>query len=702
MKTKFSTIKNIFPAGFFAGLLALGILLYKDYGISLDEPAQRLVGIVNLNFIAQVFGIESILENHHFASFRTQSLMDIQDRHYGVIFEIPAALIELFLDPLQAHLIFPLRHLLTFIYFLVGVLALYYLAKLRFGSVGIALLACLMLILSPRFFADGFYNDKDIVFLSTFLLASLTMVRFLISPNRIVGLVHAVTSAIAIDARLIGFAIPLATVSLLLIKCSKAQFTHRNTISVILIYILFTCVAVIFFWPYLWVDPVNHLIEAFEYISRHPHSAAIMFQGKEVLTSQLPWFYIPLWIAITTPIFYLVFFSIGFTNTLYKFYKTKFQVFENKERLIDLVCIGFFVGPIMAIAVSHTSIYNGWRHLYFIYPFFILISINGIIETWKLLSRKIFIKSLFAIALSVNFLWVLTWIINNHPLQNIYFNSLAGKNWNALYEIDYWGLANRVALKKILSSDDSAKVSIWPGSESKFKSAEPTVFSDQLMLEDFKNKARVTSPNTAEESKYLIVSRNGIYPPKYLSEHGMFKKFDSVWVDGHEILSIYLRRNYSDLVPPKLNQNISFAQSGEGIFYLYGKQNPPINWELWKSKEWQIPESWGTWSNGKTASLTIPKPDKEINKLIIKLRAFVSSQTPSQNIQIWINDYQVENVTLRSNVGQELTINLSKLVNNAKEIKIVFKNLNPQSPKRMGISEDDRDIAIGIETVSFQ
>lgn len=86
-------------------LLALGALIHKDYGISLDEPAQRLIGIANVNYVAQVFGIDAILNNSHYLNFTNQNLFQLEDRHYGVIFEFPAALLELLITNNTASLI---------------------------------------------------------------------------------------------------------------------------------------------------------------------------------------------------------------------------------------------------------------------------------------------------------------------------------------------------------------------------------------------------------------------------------------------------------------------------------------------------------------------------------------------------------------------------------------------------------------------
>jgi hypothetical protein len=558
-----------------------------------------------------------------------------------------------------------------------------------------------MLVLSPRIFADAFYNDKDIVFLSAFLLSTLSMVYFLLSATWKRGLVHAIASAISIDTRLIAVAIPVLTLALLSLRSAELKWPKIYIVKVSTFYLLATGLAIILFWPYLWSNPFGHFIEAFKFISHHPHSAALIFQGKEILTNQLPWYYIPSWIAISTPILYLISFIVGSLVIIKKLFKVKLRLFENQDRLLDFIFLGLFFGPIISISITHLSIYNGWRHLYFIYPFFILIAVSGLMEVWKKINFNIYGKIFGIIVIFANSAWLIIWMTINHPLQNLYFNSLAGKNWGAEYEVDYWGLASRVALKKILSVDNSESLSIWPGTQSKFKSGEHTVFSDQLMLEQLKNKSRVTSPDSPEESKYLIASQNGIYPPKYLAKHGMFQKIDSVSVDGQEILAIFLKKNFNELPGPRKNQSLFFAQSGEGIFYLYGNKNPPINWENWKSNEWQIPESWGTWSSGQTASLTIPIPNQNISKMIIKMRAFISPQIPSQNIEVWINGDLIDKLNIANNASQEFMINLPKNINKNKEIQIKFANLKPLSPKALGLSQDDRQIAIGLESISL-
>ena len=694
--------KGAILIGYFLLVLAMGLFLYQDYGISLDEPAQRLIGIVNLNYVGQVFGIESIIGNAHFTNFSNLTLATLEDRHYGVIFELPAALMEIFFHAEDIRGIYLMRHLLTYFYFLLGVTSLYGLANLRFKDWRISLLACSMLILSPRIFSDAFYNDKDIVFMSVFSLASLTMIWFLMYPSWKKVIFHALTSAIAIDTRLIGIVIPLMTIIIFSARLPYMGMSTKRIAILALMYLTTFPLITITLWPYLWANPLTHLLEAFEFISRHPHSAALIFQGRETLTNQLPWYYIPVWISITTPILYLMSFSIGAIVNIRLLFIYQLKILQNNNQLIDAIFFALFLGPITAIAISHTSIYNGWRHLYFIYPFFILISINGLIKIWALIGTYRYGTIFLASVLSANFMYIASWMVINHPLQNLYFNSLAGQNWNSSYEIDYWGLANRIALQKILKIDKGDSITIWPGSNSKFKSGEPTVFSDQLLLEESKIRERVTSPDNIEDSKYIITSSKANYSPNYLWQHGMFEKIDSVSINGSEILAIFLRKDRNEILPPQKGQIISFAKSGLGIFYLYGNKNPPINWELGKSSDWQIPEGWGVWSNGSEATLAIPPFNYEIKHIVFKLRSFVGPQTPSQNTQIWINGHRIKDIDISSAASQEFVVDLPRNIDAKEGLRITFKGLLPRSPKQLGLSQDDRQIAIGLESIELR
>ena len=113
----FAPLSRLVPLVFFIGLLVIGLMLFPDYGVSLDEPAQRFIGIVNLNYLAGLFQIQSILGNPYFENFSTQTLHQIKDRHYGVIFELPAAYLEYLFDLRDERSVYLYRHAFTFLFF---------------------------------------------------------------------------------------------------------------------------------------------------------------------------------------------------------------------------------------------------------------------------------------------------------------------------------------------------------------------------------------------------------------------------------------------------------------------------------------------------------------------------------------------------------------------------------------------------------
>ena len=70
---------------FIAILLIIGISIYKDFGISIDEKINRLNGLVNLKFLFNLFSF------NHFDDKLFKNIPDLNsyfDRYYGAFFEI--------------------------------------------------------------------------------------------------------------------------------------------------------------------------------------------------------------------------------------------------------------------------------------------------------------------------------------------------------------------------------------------------------------------------------------------------------------------------------------------------------------------------------------------------------------------------------------------------------------------------------------
>ena len=170
IKNKLSVVsqysfKKAITSFFFVSLFLLGTAIHKDYGISWDEPEQRLSGLVSLKYIGEYFDIQSIKKSEALAEYREFNLSTYRDRPFGVAFETPLAALERLFRLSDERDIYFFRHYVNFLVFLLGVYAVYCLSERRFQSWKIALLTAAFLILTPRIFAESFYNSKDLIFL---------------------------------------------------------------------------------------------------------------------------------------------------------------------------------------------------------------------------------------------------------------------------------------------------------------------------------------------------------------------------------------------------------------------------------------------------------------------------------------------------------------------------------------------------------
>ncbi len=146
----------------FAALLMLGVAIYRDYGISFDESGQRVTGAVTVKHVIERFAPSLV----PLAMNDLVPLDEYKDNDYGVAFEAPAVVLEMLFGRTDTRDIFLFRHLVTFLVCLGGAYAVYSLALRRFADRRIALLAVAFLVLTPRLFAESFYNSKDAVFLA--------------------------------------------------------------------------------------------------------------------------------------------------------------------------------------------------------------------------------------------------------------------------------------------------------------------------------------------------------------------------------------------------------------------------------------------------------------------------------------------------------------------------------------------------------
>ena len=252
-------------------------------------------------------------------------------------------------------------------------------------------------------------------------------------------------TALATNIRIMGLILFFLFLVFLLLNCLEEKKFFKRSIYKIFFLIIIFSIFIYIFWPFLWNSPIENFIFTIKSFANFDWSGqGILYLGKYYKASNLPWHYIPVWIVATTPIILTLFFLIGFYIIGIKFLN-KFLNLSEKNKLWvssvekkDFFIFLFFITPIFSVIFLNSTLYGGWRHLYFIYQaLFILQALVPCFYFKKKISK---IKN-------VIFIFIIFSIFNNfynlikfHPYQNIYFNYLFEKNANKLFEVDYWGL----------------------------------------------------------------------------------------------------------------------------------------------------------------------------------------------------------------------------------------------------------------------
>ena len=471
LRNRYFTIKN-FIIVFFLSYFFIGFNIYKDYGISFDEETNRLYGLTNGNYILKKF----LNENFYDKIFTevTQSkfpekikvkeptdLHDFFDKAYGVFFELPLATLEVILNIKDDREVFLFRHLITFIFFWFSLIYFYLLLKKIFNSEIISFLGVILLIINPRIFANSFYNSKDIVFLGLFVISNYYGFS-LIQKKKIKNIVlFCFFSAGLINLRLFGAIVPIAIyVNFFIDNYKKKKFADFNYLIIFIVTLFFYFI----FTPVLWENSLTNFLNIINHFSNLPEYHTL-YNGKFVETTKTPWQYIGVWIIITTPLLSILLFISGIF-IFFKFYLNK--NIDHKIIYVLNAIIFYILVPYTIFNLLNITMYDGWRHLYYMYTIIIIISLFTIKYLFDLKYKNIlFYLSILIILIIIN----IANLIKKHPHQNIYFNSFFIKKPLEKFEKDYWGLSDKQILETFTEIEKNENFYLYDYSGSMFKTS---------------------------------------------------------------------------------------------------------------------------------------------------------------------------------------------------------------------------------------
>lgn len=503
MLEKKNILKKISIIFIFFSYFLIGLSIHKDYGINWDEQASRNYGFISGDYVLEKILPENMYDkifneitNNKFkekiAEKKAPKLTDknFKERAYGVTFELPAALLETILNINEKNDVYKFRHLLVFLVFFVSVIFFYKLCFLITKKTLISLLFTSLLVLHPRIFANSFYNSKDLVFLSYSIISIFYGFKILNKDNFKNFFLFSFSTALAFGLKIIGIFI---LYSFSMIYLFKKNFAFKKKILNIIVFSSLTLIFTYILWPYLWESPIYNFISAIELFTNYSWFSEIPFGGKIITSDNLPWNYIPIFFIISTPFYILVIILFGLAIYIFQI------VIFIKKREFRLILENFFILQIFLIPlffsiINKSTLYDGWRHFFFMYPILLIVVINSF-NSSKFLGEKLYEKILI-IFIVLGSLSQTIWNYKNHPFQNNYFNKLFYDKPNTLFESDYWGISNKYLIDEMLKYKKEGKI---------YYRYETSNFKLSLDILDKKTKERfIEYDDTSQTKEYFL------------------------------------------------------------------------------------------------------------------------------------------------------------------------------------------------------
>ncbi len=426
-----------------------GLRIFRDFGATPDEMIQVDGGHIYWRTLMRR------LHRPYPADFdKLPELGDYVNRYYGQAAAFPTVLLEALRGwSMHSSTVIRVRHFWNFLMYFTGLCCFAAVLSHLYGDRRVCLLTVLQAMLLPRIFGDIFYNDRDIMLLSWMMISLAAFCLFARRPGWLTGLLCGIAFGVAVNTRIFGLV--LLIFPALYFLCAKDK---QHLIP------LFIAMAAVWllFYPIAWDHPLRTIPEAFRHLSTQQRSletnnnATMLFFGEAVKENQLPWYFIPVYIFITTPLMASLAAAAGIFETL-RGAVSQFGTAQTAAgpgpklsgkglRLLISCGMTVILAAVLLIGiVFRLTFYNGWRHFYFLYLPILWLYSAGICRLLKAKPAVRYGTVLFA---AVSFILSILWIRQAHPYESIYLNPLfRGREGD--FDRDYWRLSTTECLEWI-------------------------------------------------------------------------------------------------------------------------------------------------------------------------------------------------------------------------------------------------------------
>jgi hypothetical protein len=414
--------------------LLLALLTFRDYGVTWDEDAHNWYG----NFVL----------DYYLSLFTDRTALHWRDLYnYGAIFDTVAAVVNR-VSPIG---VYETRHLLNALIGILGVVGCGKLGR-ALGGARAGLIAALLLLLTPNYYGQMFNNPKDIPFAVGIVWATyytVAIVPLLPRPPIPMLIKLGVAVGMTMGVR-VGGLLLLCELGLLLaldslwrmIAARRAALliasAWRAFWRVFLPVVLVAYPVMLLFWPWGQTDPIENPLRALAFFSHQTFPFQTFFAGRFVPASDLPWAYLPTYIAVALPELLLVLVLCAPVVAAAVVWGKGYRI--GREQALSHFILGFGIVFPVGFAISIKAVlFDGMRHFIFVLP---LIAVAAALvggQACGRLARSRYRWPIYG-ALAVYGLAHVSVMVMLHPNQYIYYNAFVGgvEGAQRKFKLDYW------------------------------------------------------------------------------------------------------------------------------------------------------------------------------------------------------------------------------------------------------------------------
>jgi hypothetical protein len=192
------------------------------------------------------------------------------------------------------------------------------------------------------------------------------------------------------------------------------------------------------FWPWGQTDPIENPLRALAFFSHQNFPFSTLFAGRFVPASNLPWTYLPTYVALALPELILVLLLCAPILAGAALVRGTIQI-SREQALAHLLLAAGIVFPVAFAIAIKAVLFDGMRHFIFVLPLAAVAAALVADEAWTRLARYRYRKPIYAVLGLYGFAHVSVMTML-HPDQYVYYNSFVGGVAGAeqKFKLDYW------------------------------------------------------------------------------------------------------------------------------------------------------------------------------------------------------------------------------------------------------------------------